>query len=93
MFKTRIHIYGLPKDISDLREIEVELNDGAGMNEVVSAMREKIPALEGSVILEGENRLAEYYKFNINGHFYFDGMEFELNEGDRIALLMPMPGG
>ena len=93
MFRTVIHIYGLPKDISDMREIEIELNDGAGMNEVVGAMKEKIPALEGPVIREGENRLAEYYKFNINGNFYFDGMEFELNEGDRIALLMPMPGG
>ena len=93
MYKCTIHIYGLPKDISDLREVVVELNDGAGMKEVVSALRKKIPALEGPVIRKGEDRLVEYFKFNINGHFYFDGMDFELRQGDHIGLLMPMPGG
>jgi molybdopterin converting factor small subunit len=35
----------------------------------------------------------EYYKFNVNGLFYFDGMDFGLHSGDRIALLMPVTGG
>ena len=37
--------------------------------------------------------LMDYFKFNLNGHFYFDGMDFELKKGDRIALLMPDTGG
>lgn len=76
-----------------LREVEVELEDGAGMADVIAAMKEKIPALEGSVIRTGENRLGQFYKFNINGNFYYDGMDFELQSSDRIALLVPVTGG
>ncbi len=93
MFGTVIHIYGLPREISTVREAEVELREGAGMAEVIAALREKIPELEGPVIREGQARLMDYFKFNINGHFYFDGMDFELHKGDRIALLMPITGG
>ena len=93
MFRFIIPMYGLPREITELREVEVELGDGAGMAEVVSALREKVPALEGPVIRPGEDRLMNEYKFNINGRFYFDGMDFQLREGDRIALLVPMTGG
>ena len=93
MFKCVIRIYGLPREISDVREVEVELKDGAGMADVIAALREKIPALEGPVIRTGEDRLVESFKFNLNGDFFFDGMDFQLQSGDRIALLMPATGG
>ncbi|OGO30129.1 MAG: hypothetical protein A2Z29_07450 [Chloroflexi bacterium RBG_16_56_11] len=93
MFKCVIPMYGLPREITELRQVEVELRDGAGMAEVVAALREKVPPLEGPVIRRGQDRLMEEYKFNINGHFYFDGMDFQLHPGDRIALLVPMTGG
>ena len=93
MFKIVINIYGLPQEISTIREVELELEDGAGMADVIAALKEKAPMLEGPVIRSGENRLMDYFKFNLNGHFYFDGMDFELKKGDRIALLMPVTGG
>ena len=93
MFKCVIPIYGLSQEISTVKEVEVELEDGAGMAEVIAAMKEKIPALDGTVFRAGENRLEELYKFNINGHFYFEGMDFQLHEGDSIGLLMPITGG
>lgn len=86
-------MYGLPYELTPLREVEVELNDGAGMAEVVAALREKVPALEGPVIRTGQGRLQENYKFNINGNFFYDGMDFQLHSGDRIALLVPVTGG
>jgi len=93
MFKCVVKIFGLPREISELREVEVELKEGASMEEVIAALRHKIPALEGLVIRTGEDRLVEHYKFNVNGLFYFDGMDFQLQSGDRIALLMPVTGG
>jgi molybdopterin converting factor small subunit len=93
MNKWIIPMYGLPREITEKREVEVELSEGAGMAEVVAALRKKVPALEGPVIVSGENRLMEEYKFNINGSFYFAGMDFNLKKGDRIALLVPMTGG
>ena len=86
-------MYGLRREITELREVEVELRDGATIAEVIAAMREKIPALEGPVFRKGEDRLVEQYKFNVNGKFYFDGQDFKLHEGDRIALLVPITGG
>jgi molybdopterin converting factor small subunit len=93
MFKWTIPMYGLPREITELREVEVELKDGANMAEVIAALRKKVPSLEGPVIRPGEDQLVEQYKFNINGHFYFAGMDFQLHQGDRIALLVPMTGG
>jgi molybdopterin converting factor small subunit len=93
LIKWTIPMYGLPYEITTLRSVEVELRDGAGMAEVIAAMRGKVPALEGPVFRRGEDRLEELYKFNINGHFYFDGSDFQLHPGDRIALLVPVTGG
>jgi molybdopterin converting factor small subunit len=93
MFKVVIPMYGLRREITEAREVEVELRDGATMAEVIAAMREKIPSLEGPVLRKGEDRLVEQYKFNVNGRFYFDGQDFKLNKGDRIALLVPITGG
>jgi molybdopterin converting factor small subunit len=93
MFKVIIPMYGLPREITEIRKVEVELRDEASMAEVIAALKEKVPSLEGPVFRVGENRLQEQYKFNINGQFYFDGMDFKLRQGDRIALLVPMTGG
>jgi hypothetical protein len=93
MFKCLVHMYGLPREITDLRAVEIEVEEGAGMAAVAAAMKIKVPTLEGPVIRSGENRLEEDYKFNLNGHFYFDGMDFQLKPGDRIALLTPAQGG
>jgi molybdopterin converting factor small subunit len=93
MFKCVIYMFGLPYEITPLREVEVELEEGAGMAGIIAALREKIPALEGPVFRPGESRLRENYKFNINGQLYFDGSDFKLRPGDRIALLVPVTGG
>ncbi len=93
MFKVVIPMYGLSREITELREVEVELREGATMPEVIAAMRAKVPSLEGLVVRSGEDRLVEQYKFNVNGKFYFDGQDFNLQKGDRIALLVPMTGG
>ena len=93
MDKWIIPMYGLPREITEQREVEIELNDNASMAEVLAAMKAKIPSLVGPVIRPGENRLVEQFKFNVNGRFYVDGQDFTLRKGDRIALLVPMTGG
>ena len=93
MPKWTIPMYGLQREITEQRQVEVELPEGATMPEVIAAMRARIPSLEGPVIRRGEDRLVEQFKFNLNGRFYFDGQDFNLHQGDRIALLVPMTGG
>jgi len=78
---------------TDLREVEVELKDGANLGDVIAALRREIPALEGSIIRAGENRLMEHCAFNINGRFYFNDREAPLQDNDRVVLLTLATGG
>ncbi|MCX7912722.1 MAG: MoaD/ThiS family protein [Dehalococcoidales bacterium] len=91
-----IPMYGLPREVTEKRQVEVELEEGAGMAEVLAAMADQAPELVGKVIIpdgSGKKRLADEFKFNINGTFYYAGMDFRLKRGDRIALLVPVTGG
>ena len=92
-FKCVIPLYGISHELAPRRQVELELSDGAGMAEVIGAIKKKVPALDGKAFKKGENVLEEQYKFNINGKFYFEGMDFQLHPGDRIALLVPITGG
>ncbi|MBA7526180.1 hypothetical protein ES705_18341 [subsurface metagenome] len=88
-----VQLFGLPHEVTELREVEVELKDGANLGDVIAALRREIPALEGRVIRAGENRLMEHCAFNINGRFYLDDREVQLQDGDRILLLTLATGG
>ena len=88
-----VQLFGLPHEVTELREVEVELKDGANLGDVIAALRREIPALEGRVIRAGENRLMEHCAFNINGRFYLNDKETQLQEGDRVLLLTLATGG
>jgi molybdopterin converting factor small subunit len=92
-FRVTVPMFGLEREITTARQVELELADGAGMREVIAAMRAQLPELDGPVFCKGEDRLVEAFKFNINGRFYFEDMDFQLHPGDRIALLTPITGG
>lgn len=93
MFKYVVELYGFAREITTLGRVEIELEDGAGMADVIAALRKEIPALDTCAFRPGENRLADLYKFNINGRLHYDGMDFRLHNGDRIALLTLVTGG
>jgi len=93
MLRCIVQLFGLPHEITELQEVEVELKDGASLGDVIAALRREIPALEGRVIRAGENRLMEHCAFNINGRFYLDDREVQLQNGDRILLLTLATGG
>jgi len=88
-----VELFGLSSETTALREVQVELKNGASLTDLVAALRRKIPALEGGVIRTGEDRLSDYYAFNINGRFYVDEGEPELHNGDHIMLLALSLGG
>lgn len=93
MFKCVIGLFGLPHEIASEHEVEVELRDEASLTDVIVALRHKIPRMEGPVICDVEDKLTEYYAFNINGRFYTDDKEIRIHSGDNIALLAIPTGG
>jgi molybdopterin converting factor small subunit len=88
-----VEMFGLSPQITDINKVELELKEGAGLKDLVAALRRKIPALEGSVIKPGEDRLTDWYVFSINGQFQDSDSEIRLRSGDRITLLLLATGG
>ena len=82
-----VEMFGLPYEITGLREVEVELKDGVSLGDIIAALRRKVPALDGIVIRAGEDRLTENFAFNINGQFYFDDRNPQIKKEDHLVLL------
>ena len=93
MIKYVVEMFGLPHQITELREVELKLKDGANLGDLIVALRCAIPALEGRVIRAGEDRLTEYYAFSINGQFNFNDQDVQLKDGDSVMLLTLATGG
>jgi molybdopterin converting factor small subunit len=93
MFSLRIEMYGLPPGATSLRDINIDLNEGAVISDLVAAIKSAVPALDGEVIRKGENILTENYTFNINGHFFHNGGRLLLKAGDSVKLLSIATGG
>jgi molybdopterin converting factor small subunit len=93
MFTSVIEFYGFRREITSLRSIELQFEEEAQMGDVITALKIAVPGLDGLAFRLGENRLSELYKFNVNGTLYYDGMDFSLHPGDKIALLTLMTGG
>jgi hypothetical protein len=60
-------------------------------------MRQKLPDLEGKVVVKGQDKVIEGYSFNIHGKFYIDGYDddsnLQLTNGDKIAIMTIPIGG
>ncbi len=93
MINCSVEMWGLAREVSGTPEVEVQLADNAGLKELIAALRIKVPAMEGTVIARGEDRLDDLCAFNINGQFYQDENSLRLRDGDSIRLLTLATGG
>lgn len=93
MIKCIVEFYGTSREISGLNEIEIFLEKGNRLKDLISELRKKIPVLQGPVILEGEEGLEESCVINLDGRFYYNGDELRLKDGDRIRFLTLAVGG
>ena len=96
MIKCIVEFFGVPVKTTESK-IEIELKEGAKLKDIIAALRHKLPALEGKIIVPGADRMVEGYTFNIHGKFYVDGYDndsdIQLKNGDRIAVLTIPTGG
>ncbi len=93
MVKCVVELIGLPKSVTELRSVEVDLNEGARLIDLVATLKHKIPSMEGTIIRSGADKLTERYVFNINGRFYIDDNKLQLKSSDHIVLLTLAIGG
>jgi molybdopterin converting factor small subunit len=83
----------MTNDAVGVRNVEVDLDNGATLKDLVGALRREMPALEGRVIRPGEDRLTAHYTFNVNGRFYIDDYDVKVKCDDHILLLTFALGG
>ena len=94
MITCTIELYGLSAEIAATNEIALELpGKNAGMQELVTALKIRLPELDGIVLKKEENVLTDDQAFNIGGHFYATTDEITVHDGDRIRLLTAATGG
>ena len=93
MITCRVEMWGLPREISGLGEVEVMVKDNASLRDVIAALKRRLPALEGEVIRTGEERLEDSCAFNINGQFCQEDENPRLQDGDCLRLLTLATGG
>ena len=96
MIKCTVEFFGVPVKATETK-VEIELKEGAKLKDIIAALRHGLPALEGKIIVPGEDRMVEGYTFNIHGKFYVDGYDNDsdipLKNGDRVAVLTIPTGG
>ena len=88
-----VEFFGLSPEMTDLYDAEVEINDGAGLPELIAALRRKVPTLEGQVIMPDKDMLQKGFAFNINGEFHFEDEEVHVGKWDRVVLILLSAGG
>lgn len=93
VFSVNIEMYGIPQNITQQNKMAVDLEDEAGLREVVLALKRQIPALEGPVICEGQDSLIENYAFIINGQSQPSDSNVRIQRNDRIVLVLMATGG
>jgi hypothetical protein len=93
VFKLIVEMFGLPQKISQEGKVEIQLRDNASLKEVVTALKRKIPDLEGPVIRQGQDELVENYAFIVNGQFQAGDSNLRIRPDDRTVLVLLATGG
>jgi hypothetical protein len=93
MIKCKVEMWGLPREVSGLGDVEVQLEEDASLQDAIAALKRKVPALEGAVISPGQDRIEETCAFNINGCFYQNDENVQLKNGDCLKLVTVATGG
>ena len=93
MAKLTVEVYGVGRPQSGQREIELDLEPGASLEEVLVALGRQAPALAGQVLGADGRSLRPPYVLNINGLSFVEDLSLRPQEGDRILLMAPPAGG
>ena len=94
MITCTIELYGSSAELAGTNEVVLELPGiSVGMKELVIALKNRLPELDGIVMKKDEYLLADDQAFNIDGRFYSGSDEIAVHNGDRIRLLTAATGG
>jgi molybdopterin synthase sulfur carrier subunit len=90
----RVRIFATLRQLVGQSEVEVPLQSGATVREVLAQLAEQHPAL-GERLFDGEGNLQSSINLLINGRniSFLDGLDTTVHESDRLALFPAVGGG
>jgi molybdopterin converting factor small subunit len=77
--------------LTKTQSVSLDLNEGATLAQVFSALGEKLPALVGRVLNSGG--LIHGYSCNLNGLNFVRAPDVKVSSGDKIFILSADAGG
>lgn len=86
-----VELFGVPRMLAKTKSIPLDLTEGATLTQVLSALAEKLPMLNGRVIADGN--LISGYTCNINGLDFVRTPHAKIKSGDTIFILSADAGG
>ena len=86
-----VELFGVARMLTKTRSVSLDLNHGATLAEVFSALAEKLPALVGRVL--SSEGLINGYTCNINGLDFVRAPDARVSSGDKIFILSADAGG
>ncbi len=96
MIQVKVHTILNLKKILGRGDIDLTVNDGSTVKDVIMTMVETYGKPLASELFDSENSLFPYIRLMVNGRdiaFLEKKMETALQEGDEILILPPVGGG
>jgi len=86
-----VELFGIARMLTKTQSVSLDLNEGATLAQVFSALGEKLPALVGRVLNSGG--LIHGYSCNLNGLNFVRVPDVKVSSGDKIFILSADAGG
>jgi molybdopterin-guanine dinucleotide biosynthesis protein A/molybdopterin converting factor small subunit len=86
-----VELFGVARMLTKTQSVSLDLNEGATLAQVFSALGEKLPALVGRVLNSGG--LIHGYSCNLNGLNFVRAPDIKVSSGDKIFILSADAGG
>ena len=86
-----VELFGIARMLTKTQSVSLDLNEGATLAQVFSALGEKLPALVGRVLNAGG--LIHGYSCNLNGLNFVRAPDIKVSSGDKIFILSADAGG
>ena len=93
--KIRVEFLGLSRLVTGIKEISLELAEGATFRDIVRTLGTEYPALIGNVIQPDGKTLQEPNIFNLNARKMVQASQMSSgpSDGDRVILMSMSAGG
>lgn len=88
-----VRFYATLRDIVGGRSVEVDLEEGDTVNDMLARLFERYPGLEPEILEDGELRHAVNIFIDGRSVRYLDGLKTDLALDEEVTIFPPVAGG